>query len=303
MRALSDEVYVTIRRMAARILLIPLWMFLAGLGGSFLLKWAPGAMVDGRELDPRFSAAAVAAIRAERREQASGNTASYTAGTLWRAAQGDLGVSWSLGLPVRDLVEGRIVSTAQMVGGGLTLAWLVSMALAGAWLATGWQWLDRLAMVGGSVILAVPSAVIGVVFLEWRLPVALGLGLVLFPRLYSYLHHALADASRRPHVLLAIAKGLKRRDRAFRHILPHALPTLLPVAGLSVSLALGAAVPLEVLSDRPGLGQLAWQAAISRDLPVLVALTWVIALITLLANAAGDIGAEWAACRLSGRRS
>lgn len=293
---------MTIRRMAARILLIPLWMFLAGLGGSFLLKWAPGTTVDLRELDPRLSPAAVAAIRAERRAQTGSNVVAGAAGMFWRAAQGDLGMSWSLGLPVRDLVEGRIAATAQMVGGGLTVAWIASMALAGAWLATGWQWLDRLAMVCGSLILAVPSAVVGVLFLEWRLPIALGLGLVLFPRLYSFLHHGLDQASRRPHVLLAIAKGLKRRDRAFRHILPHAMPALLPVAGLSVSFALGAAVPLEVLGDRPGIGQLAWQAAMSRDLPVLVSLVWIVALVTLVANAAGDLGAEWATDRLSGGR-
>jgi peptide/nickel transport system permease protein len=59
------------------------------------------------------------------------------------------------------------------------------------------------------------------------------------------------------------------------------------LGGISVNFALGASVPIEVLCDQPGIGQLAWQAALGRDLPVLVALTWIAATITLIANMVG----------------
>ncbi len=285
--------------MAARILLIPLWMFLAGLGGATLLKWAPGANVDERLLDPRFGPGALAVIRETQRKQDHG-VLEYYRTFLERAAQGDLGISLTSDRPVRELLEGRLGETTRLVGSGLAMAWLASFGLAAAWLATGWAWLDRLAMAGGSLLLAVPSAVIGVLFLHWRWPAAVALGLVLFPRLYSYLHYVLGQALGRPHVWLAIAKGLPRWTRARRHVIPHALPSLLPVLGLSVSMALGAAVPLEVLCDRPGLGQLAWQSASGRDLPVLVVLTWFIAGVTLVANVAGDLASEWSASQLRG---
>ena len=283
--------------MAARILLIPFWMFLAGLGGATLLKWAPGANVDERSLDPRFGPGALAVIRETQRKQDHG-VLEYYRTFLGRAARGDLGLSIASDQPVRDLLEGRWGETAQLVAGGLAMAWLASFGFAAAWLATGWLWLDRLAMAGSSLLLAVPSAVIGILSLHWRWPAALALGLVLFPRLYSYLHFVLEQALGRPHVSLAVAKGLPRWARARRHVIPHALPALLPVLGLSVSMALGAVVPLEVLCDRPGLGQLAWQSAAGRDLPVLVALTWLIAGVTLVANTAGDLASEWSASRL-----
>ena len=38
------------------------------------------------------------------------------------------------------------------------------------------------------------------------------------------------------------------------------------------------------LCGLPGIGQLAWQAALSRDLPLLVNLTVLVTLVTLLAN-------------------
>ncbi|MFZ0396306.1 MAG: hypothetical protein WCF17_07435 [Terracidiphilus sp.] len=48
-------------------------------------------------------------------------------------------------------------------------------------------------------------------------------------------------------------------------------------------------IPLEALCDSPGIGQLAWQAALSRDLPLLVNLTMLFTLVTLGANLAADL--------------
>jgi peptide/nickel transport system permease protein len=45
----------------------------------------------------------------------------------------------------------------------------------------------------------------------------------------------------------------------------------------SFVLALSAVVPIEVVFDVPGLGQLAWNAAMNRDLPVLLAVTLLLA--------------------------
>jgi peptide/nickel transport system permease protein len=287
--------------MAARILLIPLWMFLAGLGGATLLKFAPGAAVDERLMDPRFGPEERAVIRESIRQQDL-SPIQYYAGFVKRSFQGDLGTSAMHGRPVTELLEGRLGETLRLGGSGLAMAWMASLGLAVTWLATGWIWLDRLAMAGGSLLLAVPSAAISVLFLHYQWPAALAMALVLFPRLYAYTHHILGEAAHRPHVVLAVAKGLTRWRQASHHVIPFALPALLPVVGLSVNLALGASVPLEVLCDRPGLGQLAWQSASGRDLPVLVALTWVVAGFTLVANTAGDLASEWSSSRLGGAR-
>jgi ABC-type dipeptide/oligopeptide/nickel transport system permease component len=56
-----------------------------------------------------------------------------------------------------------------------------------------------------------------------------------------------------------------------------------------VTLAFGASIPVEALADSPGLGQLAWRAALGRDLPVLVMITLMLTAITVLANALADI--------------
>jgi peptide/nickel transport system permease protein len=64
---------------------------------------------------------------------------------------------------------------------------------------------------------------------------------------------------------------------------------LLALAGVSCGIALGATIPVEVMCDSPGIGQLAWKAAMARDLPLLVTLTLLIAAVTLSANLAADL--------------
>jgi len=64
---------------------------------------------------------------------------------------------------------------------------------------------------------------------------------------------------------------------------------MIALAGVTVSIALGASIPVESLCGLPGIGQLAWQAALSRDLPLLVNLTVLVTLVTLLANSGADV--------------
>jgi len=107
--------------------------------------------------------------------------------------------------------------------------------------------------------------------------------------IFYYARNLLASSASLPHVLTARAKGVGELRVLLRHILPVAAPQLLALAGISVSLAFAAAIPVEVLCDLPGIGQLAWKAAMGRDLELLVNLTMIVTLVTLLANSAADL--------------
>ena len=75
----------------------------------------------------------------------------------------------------------------------------------------------------------------------------------------------------------------------FWHAVPVVGPQLLAVAGVSVSVAIGAAIPVEALCGLAGVGQLAWQAALARDLPLLMNITVLVTLVTLVANSGADV--------------
>jgi peptide/nickel transport system permease protein len=67
-------------------------------------------------------------------------------------------------------------------------------------------------------------------------------------------------------------------------VLPLVSPALFALLGVSLSVAFGAAIPIEALCDSPGVGQLAWQAALNRDLPLIMNLTLLVTLITVAGN-------------------
>jgi peptide/nickel transport system permease protein len=94
-------------------------------------------------------------------------------------------------------------------------------------------------------------------------------------------------------VLQARAQGIRMRRVLLAHILPAAAPQLSALVSLSIVTALSALVPVEVIFNVPGLGQLAWNAAMNRDLPVLLAATMIMALAVTFAGMASDRPGGW----------
>ena len=88
---------------------------------------------------------------------------------------------------------------------------------------------------------------------------------------------------------MARARGVAEMRLFFFHIAPAALVPLVALAGVSITLAFGASIPIEALADSPGIGQLAWRAALERDLPVLVSVTLLFTGVTILVNVLADL--------------
>ncbi|HTW30187.1 MAG TPA: ABC transporter permease, partial [Candidatus Sulfotelmatobacter sp.] len=257
---------------------------------AMLVRLAPGFDTDESELDPHLNAASIAALRQSRAEQ--NNIIHFYFHSLERAAHGDLGTSISLGQPVTELLRQRLPLTLRLVGMGLLLSWAAALALA---LSAAWLHLfayDTLATIISGTLLCIPAAVLALLSVLWNVPGALAIALIVFPRDYRYARNLLAKAYSLPHIVTARSKGLGEFRILFWHVVPLAAPQLLAVAGVSVSLAIGATIPVEALCGLAGVGQLAWQAALGRDLPLLMNITILVTLVTLLANSGADVIGE-----------
>lgn len=275
---------------------IALTVLLGGLLGATLVRLGPGFNVDERELDARLSAESQQVIRAERTRD--NNIVLFYSHYLEGLTHGDFGFSRSLNRPVSELLKERLPLTLASLGygvfggvaSGLTLALLTVW-----WRAPG---ADIVPAVLSGLFLAAPAAVIALVLL-WMGPwvpnaTRWAIALVVFPHVYRYSKNQLMATSRAPHVLAAQAKGLSGWRLLWAHILTPSVPQLAALAGISVSLAFGASIPIEVICDTPGIGQLAWRAAMDRDLPLLVTITVLVALMTLVANSLADLAlAAW----------
>jgi len=265
---------------------------LGGFLSATLVRLAPGFDSDEAQLDPHLSSASVQALRQARADQH--NILRFYFHSLERAAHGDLGTSISLSQPVSTLLEQRIPLTLRLVALGLLLSWaaVLALALSAAWMRAFTY--DALATALSGTLLCIPAAVLALLSVLWNVPGALAIALIIFPRDYRYTRNLLAKAYSLPHVLAARAKGISEARILFWHVVPVAGPQLLALAGVSVSLAVGAAIPVEALCGLAGVGQLAWQAALARDLPLLVNITVLVTLVTLLANSGADvIGDMW----------
>ena len=262
-------------------------VLLGGFLAAVLVRFAPGFDADEQELDPHLSAESIQSLRQARIE--NHNIFRFYAHSLERAAHGDLGTSISLGQPVTTLLRQRTPLTLRLVVLGLLMSWSVALGLA---LSAAWMRIsayDSLATLISGIFLCLPAAVLALLSVLWNVPGALAVGLIVFPRIYRYARNLLAKAYSLPHIITARAKGVSELRILFWHAIPVSGPQLLAVAGISVSVAVGAAIPVEALCGLPGVGQLAWQAALARDLPLLMNLTILVTLVTLLANSGADV--------------
>jgi peptide/nickel transport system permease protein len=274
-------------KLAGHALTLLATVLLGGLLSATLMRLAPGSDTDERELDPHLNAQSVQALREVRHRDH--NVFRFYFSYMKRAASGDLGTSLALGQPVRTLLRDRAPLTLRLLAIGLALAWLLTLtlALSAAWLRLSVY--DTLTTVVSGTLLCIPAAVLALLSVLWNAPGSLAIALIVFPRTFRYTRNLLVKAYSRPHIITARAKGLGEARILFWHVVPLVTPQLLAVAGVSVSMAVGAAIPVEALCGLAGVGQLAWQAALARDLPLLVNITVLVTLVTLLANSGADV--------------
>jgi peptide/nickel transport system permease protein len=266
---------------------IGLTVLLGGLLGATLVRIAPGFGVEEAELDSRLSRQSIESLRQS--QPGTQSLASFYWQYLARALHGDLGMSRSLQRPVSELLRERWAETAKSVALGLALGWLLGLSLAIAVVMSRSWGVDLFANLLGGTLLCLPAAVLALLFLITRMPGRLVLALIVFPNIFRYARNLLLRSAASPHVLTARAKGLGNLAVLFRHVLRPAAPQLLALAGVSASIAFTSEIPVEALCDLPGLGQLAWKAALSRDLYLLVTLTMIVSVVTLGANSIADL--------------
>ncbi|HYL16695.1 MAG TPA: ABC transporter permease [Terriglobales bacterium] len=274
-------------RLAKHVGTILITVCLGGLLGATLVRYAPGYGVDEEELDARLSSGSIHALR--RANVPDENVFLFYGRFLQRMVRGDLGTSRTLRRPVAQLLRERGPDTLKSVGLGVLLGWILGLALAIP-VAMSRAWLvDTFASLIAGILLCIPVAVLALLFVLTRAPSRVVIALIIFPKVFRYARNLLTRSAGLPHVLTARAKGLGHVRVFLWHVLPTAGPQLFALAGVSVSLAFGASIPVEVLCDLPGIGQLAWKAALGRDLYLLINLTMIVTVVTMMANSAGDL--------------
>jgi peptide/nickel transport system permease protein len=237
--------------------------------------------------------------------------------------RGDLGISIEYGRPVSALIAERLPATLLLGGSVLLLNFTV-----GLWLGVRQavrrgrredRWLTTLSLAG----YAMPSFWLGLVLawlvgIHWRLLPAAGmedplLGITAGPaaRAADVLRHlvlpvitlsvvsiaatmrhqrsAMLEVLRLPYILTARAKGLSEREVTWRHAWRNALFPVITLFGLWLPILVSGSVFVEAVFAWPGLGSLAAGAVGSRDYPLLMGTSLLVAALVVASGFATDV--------------
>ena len=100
---------------------------------------------------------------------------------------------------------------------------------------------------------------------------------------------AMLEVIREDYVRTARAKGLRERVVIFKHAFRNALLPLITLLAFLLPSMFGGSVIIESIFSVPGMGQLGFESVLSRDYPVIMAITAISALLTLIGLLISDI--------------
>ena len=90
-------------------------------------------------------------------------------------------------------------------------------------------------------------------------------------------------------VRTARSKGLDETSVVVRHVLRNALLPMVTLIGLQAGTMLGGSVVVESVFSLPGLGRLAYESVVQRDLNTLLGIVFVSALLVIAVNFIVDL--------------
>lgn len=245
---------------------------------------------------------------------------------LWLGGllQGDLGRSITYDVPVSTLLLQRLALTVPLALLALALAVALGLALGFEAALRRDGKVDRLIALFAQLGLTLPNFWIGILlilfvtrwagvlpaggFPGWDAGIATALASLALPALALALPQAavlvrvtrtsLLETMQEDFIRTALSKGLSQREAIRRHALPNALIPVLTVIGLQFSFLAAGTILVENVFALPGLGQLAYQALVQRDLVVLQGVTLFFTSLVVLVNAAVDLAYLWVDPRL-----
>jgi peptide/nickel transport system permease protein len=249
----------------------------------------------------------------------------------WLAAmaQGNFGFSFASRIDVGTLIMQRLPTTLLIIGMAQLLALAVAIPV-GVYAATRpYSIFDQIASTFAFIGFSLPPFFTGLLLIlvfsiqldwlpfvyradidatGWRwiwehvrqaiMPISV-LGLFLAASLTRYVRSSVLDVIRLDYVTTARAKGLGERVVITKHVVRNALIPVVTLVFLQLPALFGGAIVTEQIFRIPGIGSLLISAILANDTPVVMAVTFVSAILVVLFNLIADILYGWLDPRIS----
>ncbi len=246
--------------------------------------------------------------------------------------RGEFGISYRIGVPVRDLISERLPATLELSLVAALFAVAVGIPMG---VYTGLhpeRWLSKVFLAVSLVGISLPTFLIGIllillfgVILGWLptfgrgevvalgwwttgLLTASGLKAILMPAftlgmfqltlIMRLVRSEMLEVLRTDYIKFARARGLSDRAVHFRHALKNTLVPVITITGLQLGSIIAFAIITETVFQWPGMGLLFLQAIQFADIPVMSTYLILIALFFVIINLVVDLLYFWVDPRL-----
>jgi peptide/nickel transport system permease protein len=237
---------------------------------------------------------------------------------LGKALTGNLGESWFNGQQVTEGITSRLSVTLSLVLGATLLSAIFAVAL-GVWAAVRRGWVDKLVQTISVLGFAIPGFLIAIALvlvfainLGWFKPtgytnlsedpsawlqsitlpvIALAIGGI--AGVAGQVRGSVVDALRQDYVRTLRSRGLSFNRVVYKHVLRNAGGPALAVLAVQFVGLFGGAIIVEQMFAIPGLGQVSVISTTQGDIPMVMGLVLVTAIIVILLNLVIDLVQGW----------
>jgi peptide/nickel transport system permease protein len=245
--------------------------------------------------------------------------------------RGDWGFSFVSRINVQALILQRLPTTLFVLGSATLLGVLVGVPIGIASAVRPYSVFDQVATTLAFVGFSLPTFFTGLLFillfslyLDWLpfiyradidatgwmyvwlslkqaiMPIAV-LGLFQGAILTRFTRSAVLEVVRLDYINTARAKGLSERVTIIKHVVRNALIPVVTLLALQIPGIFAGAVITEQIFRVPGIGSLLIASILANDTPVIMAITFVFAILVVASNLLADIIYGWLDPRISYR--
>ena len=243
-------------------------------------------------------------------------------------AQGDFGYSFAQSRPVIDILKEVIPNTLMLCAGALVLVFVIGIILGMLQAVRQHSLFDSSSSVIALFFYSMPSFWLALMLMlvfslkayQWGWPIALPptgitsvdyeflsaggkimdrlkhlilpvgtLTLALAAGVARYTRGQMLEVVRQDYIRTARAKGLPERTVIMKHALRNSLIPVITLLGLYLPLLFSGTVFIETIFAWPGMGRTIMDAIFQRDYPLVMATSFIFAVMVVLGNLMADI--------------
>jgi peptide/nickel transport system permease protein len=282
-----------------------------------ILYLAPGDPLGGLATNPNVSPQ----VREQIRENWGLNDPLYIQYFKWAKSyffDFDWGQSITSRVPVKDYVFGRLGVTLSIVGTAYLVGVLIAVPVGVISALKQYSIFDNVATTFAFIGFSIPTFFSGLLLiiifsvrLDWLpfvfdttvtglwpnvkqsiMPVTV-LAMLTAAQLTRFVRASMLETINQDYVRTARAKGLRESWVVLRHIMRNAMIPVITIIALQLPAVVGGAVITEQIFRIPGIGRALIDGIQSKDVPVVMAITFGVSILVVLFNVLADILYAW----------